>query len=331
MLIVILIFAAVGALLALGAAQKRWRRLRNISGGLLVSYFTVLLLLGAGEIYFRYFYAESENVYTLATKNWLDRYWDTNTGGFRDREWTPDDLAGKQTVVVLGDSFAAGWGIQNPADRFSDVLAAKLGDGYAVINLGRYGTSTPEQFAILRDESPVKKPDVVILQYFLNDINYAGLTLDLLPTPEASPAWAQDSYLANFIYWRFLRAADADEEFYTRWWQWSYDAYDNVGIWSVHKEEIKTFVEYVDSIGARLIVVIFPNLLDVVRSVPYVDRVEQAFQEFGENEVLKLFDAAAAWDQNDLMVSRRDSHASISFNRYVGEQLYERFFAPSGG
>ncbi|MBI5667671.1 MAG: SGNH/GDSL hydrolase family protein [Chloroflexi bacterium] len=327
MLPFILIFLAVGALLALGVAQRHSRRLRGLAGGLLVSYFTVLLILGAGEIYFRFFYAESENVYTLATKNWLDRYWHTNSLGFRDREWTADDLAGRQTVVVLGDSFAAGWGLQDPADRFSDVLASKLGDGYAVLNLGRYGTATPEQLKILQDESPVKQPDVVILQYFLNDINYAGLQLGVLPEPEPSPNWTKETYLGNFIYWRFLRATNPSDAFFTRWWEWSYAAYDNVGIWSVHKQEIKELVDYVDSIGARLIVVIFPNLLDVVRSIPYIDRVEQAFQEYGQHDILKLFDAAAAWDYNDLMVSRRDSHASASFNHYVGEQLYEQFFA----
>ncbi len=328
MLPFILVFLAIGVLLVLGAAQRRSRRLRGIASGLLVSYFTVLLLLGAAELYFRYFYAESENVYTLATKNWLDRYWHTNSLGFRDREWTADDLAGKQTVVVLGDSFAAGWGLQNPADRFSDVLAAKLGDDYAVINLGVYGTSTPEQLEILKNQSPVQQPDVVILQYFLNDINYAGLKLGLLPTPRPNPDWSKESYLANFLYWRFVIGADSDDDFYQEWWHWGYAAYDNVGIWEVHKQEIKEFVDYVDSIGARLIVVIFPNLLDVINSIPYVDRVEQAFQEYGQHNILKLFDAAAAWDPNDLMVSRRDSHASISFNRHVGELLYEQFFVP---
>lgn len=43
--------------------------------------------------------------------------------------------------------------------------------------------------------------------------------------------------------------------------------------------------------------------------------------------MLKLFDAAAAWDQNDLVLSKHDAHASISFNHYVGETLYKDYFA----
>lgn len=323
----------MGAFLLGLVLQRRWSRMRRLASGLLVSYVTVLLILGGLEIYFRFFYAESSNIIDLATDNWLKRYWQTNsfTYGqyrFRDREWNPADWAGKQTVVVLGDSFAAGWGLPDTADRFSDVLAAQLGDSYYVMNAAVYGTATPEQLDILK-HLPIQKPDVVILQYFLNDINYAGLKLGLLPTPEPLPDWTRESYLGNFIYWRFLAQSSASAEMFNRWWQWSYDAYDNVGIWDVHQQEINKFIDYVESLDARLIVVIFPNLLEIVQSIPYVDRVAQVFEARGQTHVLKLFDAAAAWDTNDLMVSRRDSHASASFNHAIGETLYRLYFTPS--
>jgi hypothetical protein len=313
----------LGAILIVMTIQRRWRGLRYVASGLLISYVTLALFIGASELYFRYIYAESENVITLATQNWLARHWQTNSLGYRDREWTPADWEGKTTVMVLGDSFAAGWGIQNPADRFPDVLAAHLGDAYAVLNVAQYGTSTPEQLAIM-ESYPLQTPDVVILQYFLNDISYAGLSLGLLPTPEPLPDWARESYLGNFIYTRafasWVRAED--------WWQWNYDAYDNVGIWSVHQAEIEALIDHVEAIGARLIVVIFPNLLEPVRSIPYVDRVAQVFEARGHTDILKLFDEAAAWTPADLMVSARDTHPSPAFHRYVGDELYARFFEP---
>ena len=323
MLPILLGVGAVGALLIALTAQRRWRGIRSIASGLLISYVTLALFIGAAEIYFRFFFAESENVHTLATQNWLARHWQTNSLGYRDREWTPADWEGKATVMVLGDSFAAGWGIENPADRFPDVLAAHLGDDYAVINLAEYGTSTPEQLAIM-ESYPLQTPDTVILQYFLNDISYAGLSLGLLPTPEPLPDWARESYLGNFIYTRALASWVRAED----WWQWNYDAYDNVGIWSVHQAEIEALIDHVEAIGARLIVVIFPNLLEPVRSIPYVDRVAQVFEARGHTDILKLFDAAAAWTPTDLMVSARDTHPSPAFHRYVGDELYARFFEP---
>ncbi len=329
MLNFILIFLAAGALLIALAIQKRSRRLQSLARGLLITYVMLLLILGAGEFYFRFVFAESENTVSLATENWLDRYWQTNALGYRDREWTADDLAGKQVVVVTGDSFTAGWGIQDPADRYPDVLGGLLGDDYAVVNLGQYGTATPEQLEILQDFD-LATPNVVILQYFLNDINYAGLRLGLLPTPKPAPDWAQESYLGNFLYIRLL-ARFIDPEFNKDWWQWSYDAYDNVVIWSAHQEELDAYIDYVNSIGARLIVVIFPNMLDPVRSITYIDRVAQHFEARGVTDILKLFDGAAAWPLQERIVSPRDTHPSVAFHHYVGEELYDRFFARGEG
>lgn len=316
--------AAALALVAL-AIQPRSLRLRSVGRGLLITWFTLLLIVGAGEVFFRYFYAESENVFTGATLNWLARYWHENSLGYRDREWTPEDLAGKQTIIVTGDSFAAGWGINDPADRFSDVLAQNLGDQWAVINLGIYGTATPEQLERLK-AYPLQDPDVVLMQYFLNDIDYAGLKLGLLPEAKPKPAWVEGSYLLDFLYVRLL-AQFLDPEFNRDWWDWNYDAYDNVGIWSVHEQEIEDYIDYVESIHARLIVVIFPNMLDPVRSIPYVDRVAQVFEARGHRDILKLFDAAAAWTPQDRMVSARDTHPSIAFHHLVGDLLYQQYFA----
>lgn len=320
-----LVLTAVGIALVLATIQKQYKRLRNIASSLLISYLSFGFVLGAGELYFRYMFAESDNIITLATMNWLNRYWHTNSLGYRDREWRQEDWEGKQTVAILGDSFAAGWGIKDPADRFSDVLGTKLGDDYYVMNAAVYGTATPEQLDILKN-LPVQ-PDAVVLQYFLNDINYAGLKLGLLPSPNPNPEWVNQTGLGNFIYWHFVVPANSDDDLYDKWWEWSYNAYDNEGIWNVHRQEIEGFIDYVESINARLIVVIFPNLVDIVRSVPYVDRVAQVFEKRGHTDVLRLFDAAAEWPYDDLMVSNRDSHPSVNFHHYVAEQLYEEFFA----
>jgi hypothetical protein len=323
MLIVILIIAAVGVGLVALARQKRSPRLRQIAGGLLITYTLLVGLLAAGEFYFRFVFAESENVLTLATDNWLARHWHLNGYGYRDWEWSAEALAGKTVVVVTGDSFTAGWGIENPRDRYTDVLAVQLGDEYAVLNMGVYGTATAEQLELLR-EYPLGTPDVVILQYFLNDINYTGLRLGLLPEPKPLPALARESYLVNFVYTRL--SPIFDPELLVDWWEWSYNAYDNVGIWSLHRQEIEDYISYVEGLGARLIVVIFPNMLDPVRSVAYIDRVAQVFEARGHTDILKLFDAAAAWPLESRIVSRRDTHPSIAFHRYVGETLYQQFF-----
>src|SRR4051812_41360670 len=166
--ILLLAMVLIGALLVALILQRRWQPLRSLGKGLLVSYLTIVLVLAIGEIYFRYFHMDTDG--RLASNNWMARYWHTNAQGFRDREWTPAEWQGKTTIAAVGDSLTAGWGIDNPADRFTDVLAGHLGDKYAVFNLGVPGESTPEELKSLRS-APTTTPNVLILQYFLNDID----------------------------------------------------------------------------------------------------------------------------------------------------------------
>jgi hypothetical protein len=319
-------FSCSGLALLAMAVQRRSQPMRKAARGLLITYFTVLLIFGAGEFFFRYVFAESENVFTWATHNWVERYWHNNSLGFRDREWTAADIEGKQTIMVTGDSFAAGWGINDPADRFSSVLAKHLGDGYAVINLGIYGTGTPEQLDIL-EKYPLKKPDVVIMQYFLNDLEPAAIKLGLLEGAKPRPIWTAGSALLDFVYVRVL-SQFLEPDYNRDWWQWNYDAYNNEAIWNAHKQELEAYIDYVESIHARLIVVIFPETTEPLRGIDAVNKVAQVFRARGHDDILDLTDQLAAWKPEDRVVSAQDGHPSVAFHHLVGDLIYQRFFAP---
>lgn len=327
----ILVLLALGAVVLLLGVQGRFKRIQGISRGLLVSYVTVMLVLGAGEFYFRFIHADPGWGFTLAHQNWEQRYWQTNSAGFRDRDWSPDDWRDKTTVVVVGDSFASGWGVDNPADRFPDVLAQHLGDDYAVINIAKPGTSTRAHLQMLQDNPPAE-PDIVLLQYFLNDIEDASASVSRFwdaSFPDVPPKLVQESYLVNAIYWTlYPYTQPVETTFEGSYWDWQYATYDNYVIWDIHQQEIERLIDYVESIGAELYVVIFPNMEDPVGSIPYVDRVKFVFNErgYGDDHVLTLFDAVAAWPPDDVVASPRDAHPSAAFHRYVGDLIYERFF-----
>lgn len=331
-LIGILILAALVAAIR----QKRLPRLRQVAGGLLVSYLTVALILAASEGYFRFVYADSGWEFTYAHQNWKARYWQLNQRGFRDRDWDEADFADKTTVAVLGDSFASGWGVDDPADRFPDVLARQLGDDYAVVNLALPGLSTPQQRELLRDNPP-QRPDMVLLQYFLNDIELASASIgrgwetDFVQMPDPGSI-AHQSYLGNFVYWRIYPLAHpVNATFEGSYWQWQYETYDNFVIWDIHAQQLNDLIDDVEALGADLYVVIFPNMEDPVGSVPYTDRVKFVFEArgYGDN-VLTLNAAVAGWDRPESpVVSARDAHPSAAFHRYVGALLHERFFAPT--
>ncbi|MFZ2879868.1 MAG: SGNH/GDSL hydrolase family protein, partial [Phototrophicaceae bacterium] len=139
----------VGALLVVLAVQRRYRRPQSVARGLLVSYAVIVLALAAGEFYVRYIYADSRMEFGLHGMNWANKYIERNSLGFRDREWTVEELESRTTVFVLGDSFTEGWGINNPADRYTAVLQRHLGDDYAVVTLARAGQSTINELEFL--------------------------------------------------------------------------------------------------------------------------------------------------------------------------------------
>ena len=332
MLAIVMILVLLGVILIVAAVQKRYASLQGPARGLLVSYFTIVLMLVAGEGYFRYVYAESDGLPTLASQNWLAKYWHTNALGYRDTDWQASDLAGKKTILVAGDSFTAGWGIANPEDRFGNVLASKLGTQYAVINIGKPGASTAEEIDNIKNY-PLDRVDTVILQYYLNDIENAALSIGLDPKLDPTkdmPTWVNESYLTNFIYWRLVARFKPEQQGTQTYWGWLYSMYDNSTVWDIHQKQLKDLEAVVSKKGARLVVVIFPNMLDPFSSIPYVDRVAQAFEAQGipSDSIIKLFDDAAAMPLAQRVVSERDAHASALFNKLVGDKLYERIYKP---
>lgn len=330
MLIVILGILAVGVGLVGLARQRRWARARTLAQGLLISYAIIVLLLAGAEFYFRYVYADSRLDFALTGQNWGARYVQRNSLGYRDREWTVEALeAAEQVVFVVGDSFTEGRGINDPADRYTDLLAERLGPQTALVNLGIAGQATSHQLDSLSNY-PYQTPDVVIWQYFLNDIDVAaksnGMAWDYAVPPR--PVLADQSYFVSYLYWGLNRdnlyrnIVDGRSE-----WEFNYAAYDNPYIWEIHRGEMARMIDQIEAMGARLIFLIYPNMLDPVGSIAYVDRVAQAVEARGHADILKLHDEAAAWTVEDRVVSPGDSHASVAFNRYVAEALYAQFFA----
>lgn len=329
MLFIIALFVMVGVALVAGAAQKQSSRLRGISSGLLLSYTLIMVALISGELYFRLFFAETDGLPTLAQQNWMARYWQTNALGYRDSEWTSEDWAQRTTILAVGDSFTAGYGLEDTSKRFADVLAQQLSDDYAIINLGKPGASTVDELANL-EQHPLQTPDIVILQYTLNDIETAALSIGLNPdlNPLANvPTWANESHLANFLYWRLAPALNPQVRGFDSYIAWLHSMYDHSVVWDIHQQQISAFVEAVELRGAKLIVLIFPDMNNPFGSIPYVDRVAHVFEQRGYgDQVIKLFDAAEAMPAQQRVVSPRDAHPSAAFHALVGAMIYERYF-----
>ena len=104
------------------------------------------------------------------SQRWFEKNWKVNSLGYRDIEH--DSYDNRQIIFVVGDSFVAGHGIARPGDRFSDLLQKRLGDRYVVVNIAQNGWNTPEEYQAII--SYPRKPNRIILSYFINDITDAA-------------------------------------------------------------------------------------------------------------------------------------------------------------
>jgi hypothetical protein len=98
----------------------------------------------------------------------FDATFQTNSRGLRDREYPLARRPGVARIVVLGDSFTWGFGV-NDDQIFTKVLERRLG-GPEVINLGVTAFGTRQEIEYLKREGLQYRPDTVILAFCLNDI-----------------------------------------------------------------------------------------------------------------------------------------------------------------
>jgi len=146
--------------------------------------------------------------------------------GLRGRETSLAKPPGTRRVVVLGDSFVFGVGVDEE-HLFTSRLAALLGPAVEVLNLGVSGYSTDQEYILFQELGPRLGPDLVILvvcdndfpgntwdfdyeeyykPYFTLDAG-GGLTLRGSPVPTLSGGQRAKRWLAQRSnFWNFMRS-----------------------------------------------------------------------------------------------------------------------------
>jgi hypothetical protein len=90
-----------------------------------------------------------------------------NSKGLRDREYSYERRPGTGRILVIGDSFVWGYGVEQP-ETFPKVLEARLSQ-VDVINAGVAGYGTDQELLWLRSEGVRYRADLVILVMCGND------------------------------------------------------------------------------------------------------------------------------------------------------------------
>ena len=273
------------------------------------------------EIIFMYIPQSHEGVASKASQIWWEKYWQpVNLLGYRDREVAQEP--GKMNMLFVGDSFTAGHGLETVDERFSDIIGKKLGDKYSIYNLGVSGADTRDEAHRLRGFS--LKPNVIVLQYFPNDIEKVGREMGLLLSG-ANPysdingvtgSLVKRFYLPNFIYWQLPHTSFGTFEKFVQ------TAYTDTTVLNAHLKDMSKMMAYKDSTGAKMYAVIIPFLFQTEKSAGYTKPVENYLRKHGVT-VVTLTSEINAIPKKELVVGKNDGHASAKLNGIIAAKLLQ--------
>lgn len=90
-----------------------------------------------------------------------------NSDGLRDREYPVERVPGKHRMLVLGDSFAWGYGVEQQ-EVFSELIEKSRPD-WEIINSGVSGYGTDQEYLYYKLRGSKYHPDVVLVLFVNND------------------------------------------------------------------------------------------------------------------------------------------------------------------
>ncbi len=92
----------------------------------------------------------------------------SNSQGFRDREYSIEKPPETKRVIVLGDSFAWGWGVEND-EVFTEVAERQL-NKVEILNLGHSSYGTDQELLLWKRLGQRFSPDLTAVVFYSNDI-----------------------------------------------------------------------------------------------------------------------------------------------------------------
>lgn len=250
-----------------------------------------------------------------------------NADGFRDRDVLVPKPAGTFRIALVGDSLTFGYAVRD-ADTMPRQLERALtgpagGPAIEVLNLGVSGYNPYTEAALFADVGPRYAPDLVLVQFCVNDLNDPTLHFDfstraaLPPLPDiafpdpslrAPPPsrWERAcaaSRACTLVRARLLPPADELRR-----------AFDAVGIHATPNAAEIAWVgdRYADiartaqQLGARFGVVVFPYESQLEANAP--SGVQSALLGLG---------ATRGWPTFDLLPPLRAAHATRPDRLYV--------------
>lgn len=314
--------AAVAVALALAPRiGRRWAEAALLAGAV-----TAFLIVAEGGARLKVaLFPAVDGFPTYSTKAWMRRYARVDADGFRNGPLAEPPPEGTRRLVVVGDSVAFGWGIRAIGDRFGEVLAGRLehegGGRFEVVTLARADTGTLDHLRFL-ERAAAWHPDVVLLLYVFNDIDYLRPATPRRGWGRLSPVGLlfRNSYLFQEIYLRLRAAGFLGDSIPP-------DPYADASVLARHIADVSAWVDQARKTGATVLVVPFDA---GVTAEPALVKRYETFYRAADEAGLPLCSLAHAFDGrsfDEVTVNRFDRHPNELAHR-LGAEAAARCLLP---
>jgi|GEM_PF-2829473 len=337
----VILLSFVGRWIIIQIRNRRQGIAINIGLSSWILIFLLIHLALAAELYFRYQFDQTDNVFQIqTTKRWADRHVILNGFGYRDEQFSQEKDPKETRIAVLGDSFTWGYGINNQADRYSDILQEKLSarcgepNRIKAYTMALPGRNTRDHLEALRNMSHFNF-DSVILGYYMDDTSSAQSVrhfqhcyhkvFDYRRNPILKPVLDNSFFLQYLwvrLYNRFL-----NPEYAKTCWDTNYASlYQDPEVWSRHLLELQQLINYTKDKRLDLAVVIFPFMNLIGPDYPAAKPAERLTSFFEQQNipVVNLAPLLSNYTPRQVMVSPRDFHANEFVHGLATEKLMEK-------
>ena len=340
-----ILFISINILLLLAVLLISFKSIKNeVFKKALLAFVSIFIILSILEIVFMNVAVTNGKADNLASRIWFKKYWRVNSLNYRDTEPNVNADKNKYKIMLVGDSYVAGHGIKEPADRFGDILQKKLSGNQKIFNLGHNGWDTEAEFNAIT-KYPLQ-PDLIILCHCPNDIERCNGQSSLLKSvpynnynkfsslfPNGFFNYLIDnSYLLNFFYYKFYvdkRGSDnfvMDEKNALSSMKDGnyYGKYLTSAIMTQHLNQLGKFIIVSKQYNIRLVVVLFPETYDngIDFSEKYVNYPLFSFFKNNGVPVIDTYQIFKNIPEKDRIVNKTDAHPSELANKRIAEELY---------
>jgi len=319
-----------------GAGRARAWRLATNGALALVS---LALSLAAAELALRWVYRDVTSAGDTGSYFHRIRF-ESNSLGFREREFSRAKPPGTYRLAVVGDSLT--FGHVADAERFTNRLERFLnerrppGRVYEVLNFGRPGWDTVHEVRVLRKVVLDTDPDFVLLQWYVNDVENGDHSERPRPWPLLWPVtlhWKLQQRSALYplldVQWVALQEQLGLIEPHSAHMLRRFG--DPEGPDAVYAtDRLREFIATGRAAGRPVGLVLFPRVgPDLARGAYEYGYLHDRVLEVCRQEGIGCLDLRAAFaahaDYKRLWATPLDGHPSALANRLAAEQLMAAF------